>query len=356
MPSIEGGGVEKNLFLISNFLIKKIKNITLISTTKSKIKMFDRNIKFISPKSYYWEKSNKKIKYIIALYLLFLDLLKDKNKLVLCFQANVYCTIMCKIMGVKIITRSNSSPSGWSKNFIKKILFKKILNLSDKIIVNSLDFKNELKTLLGLNSTCIFNPLNTKDIINLSKKKNINFFNKKKTLKIVNVARFTDQKDHLTLLKAVNLIKDQINFQLIIVGRGVNKYKMLDYIRFNKLSNKVKLLNFQKNPYIIMKEADLFILTSKFEGLPNVILEALTLKKGIISTDCPTGPKEILKNGKYGILFKVGDYETLSKKIIYFNENKKKIKKMSSNGKKSLYRFDYNINMNKYLKIINNLL
>ena len=63
-----------------------------------------------------------------------------------------------------------------------------------------------------------------------------------------------------------------------------------------------------------LNQCDLLVLTSKYEGLPNVLLEAQYLKKYIISTDCKTGPREILNNGKYGDLFKVGDYKSLKKK------------------------------------------
>ena len=69
-----------------------------------------------------------------------------------------------------------------------------------------------------------------------------------------------------------------------------------------------------------MKQTNLFVLSSKFEGLPNVLLESLVLKKFIISSDCRTGPKEILLNGKGGLLFKVGDYKMLEKRIKYFFE------------------------------------
>ena len=72
----------------------------------------------------------------------------------------------------------------------------------------------------------------------------------------------------------------------------------------------------------------MFILTSKYEGLPNVLLEAAALKKFIISTNCPTGPKEILKNGKYGYLTKIGDHNGISQKILSFIKNKKKAKKI----------------------------
>ena len=94
--------------------------------------------------------------------------------------------------------------------------------------------------------------------------------------------------------------------------------------------------------------SDLFILTSKFEGLPNVLLEAAVLKKFIISTNCPTGPREILQNGKGGFLFKIGDYKSLSEKILNYHQNKKKLKSKVNHNYKNLKRFDINKNLQKY--------
>ena len=82
---------------------------------------------------------------------------------------------------------------------------------------------------------------------------------------------------------------------------------------------------FQKNPYPYLKKSDLFILSSLYEGLPNVLLEAMSLKKFIISSNCPTGPREILQNGKLGELFRNNDFEDLKKKIIDFHRSKRKI-------------------------------
>ena len=87
----------------------------------------------------------------------------------------------------------------------------------------------------------------------------------------------------------------------------------------------VKLKNFVDNPFPLIKQTDLFVLSSKYEGLPNVLLEALVLKKFIISSNCSTGPKEILLNGKGGYLYNVENYNQLTEKIIFYNENKKKV-------------------------------
>ena len=122
----------------------------------------------------------------------------------------------------------------------------------------------------------------------------------------------------------------------------------MSFIKKNNLSKFVKIVNFKKNPYTYLKKSDLFILTSKYEGLPNVLLEAMTLKKFIISTNCPTGPKEILQNGRYGSLCKVGDFNKVANEIIKFSQNRKRCEKMSNQGYKSLDRFNYNNNLNKY--------
>ena len=100
----------------------------------------------------------------------------------------------------------------------------------------------------------------------------------------------------------------------------------------------------------------LIVLTSKFEGLPNVLLESQALKKFVISSNCPTGPREILDNGKNGFLFKIGDYKDLSKKIIYYNSNKLKLKKMINMGHKRLDRFDLKNNLQKYFLILSKFL
>ena len=96
------------------------------------------------------------------------------------------------------------------------------------------------------------------------------------------------------------------------------------------MNNDIKILDFIQNPYPIIRETDLFILTSKYE-VTKCIIRALTLKKFIISSDCETGPKEILSNGKGGFLFKVGDYKTLAQKIKLYVK-KKKIKKKVKYG------------------------
>ncbi len=353
MPSIEGGGVEKNFFIISNYLASKINQVILITAEKNLSHKL-KNIKIIKPKSNFWRKKGRLRKYIICILLLIKILFTSKKSAVFSFQANLYAILVCKILNTKIISRSNSSPSGWSKNFVKRIIYKIGLNLANIVVVNSIEFKNEMKKKFSVNTTHIYNPLDQKQILDLSKKKVKNFF-PKNALKIINVGRLVDQKNQLTILKAINEIKNLYSIKLILIGRGVDLKKINEFIKINKLSKLVKIL-YTSNPMPYIKQADLFVLSSKFEGLPNVLLESIALKKMIISSSCPTGPKEILSNGKGGLLFKVEDYKELSKKIVFFIKNKKKCKKMSNFSFSQLSRFSNKKNLDKYLNVVKKII
>ena len=352
MPSMDGGGVEKNLIIIANYFIKKFSKISLITYDNRFNKLFDKKIKIINV-----ENKNKNVrkyfKYYKCLKLLIQEYSKNKEILVFSFQANIYTIILSLFFNFKVVTRSNSSPAGWEGGQFKKILFKFFLKFAENIIVNSQQFKKEFKKKFNINTVLIYNPLNKVQIIKKSKKPlKFNFFDDQKSLKIINIARFTDQKDHLTLLKSFEIANKKIKCKLLIMGYGNNKNMINNFIKRKKLTKNIKVINFQKNPYNFLKKSDIFVLTSKFEGLPNVLLEAQVLKKFIISSDCPTGPKEILKNGKYGDLFDVGDYKNLSKKIIRYNKNLKINRSKINLAYNNLKRFDYLKNCEKYFRIV----
>jgi glycosyltransferase involved in cell wall biosynthesis len=356
MPSIEGGGVEKNLFLVSNFLIKKFKKVSLITISKNYKKKFNKSIEFISLSSNTWDSFGRKIKYVLALILLIKEIFNNRNLLVFSFQANIYCIIICKLFGVKVISRSNSAPIGWSQNWLKRTIFKIVLNLADKVMVNSLQFKKDLKKEFNVDAICIYNPLNIKEIKQKSKENTRSIFKSKRKLKILNIGRFTEQKDQKTLLKSLNYLKRDLDYEAVLVGKGILKDNLIKYIEENNLKNNIKILNFVDNPYKLIKQTDIFVLSSRFEGLPNVLLEALVLNKFVISSDCPTGPKEILLNGKGGLLFKTGNYKDLVKKILFYDANKNKCNKLLKIAIKNLNRFDYQRNQIKYYDLVKSLL
>ena len=353
-PSIDHGGVEKNLFLLTGFLKKHLKNVTVITSNFSDKKYFSKKVKVLTPPKNFFEFKNRFIKNIICSIILLKLILKNKKILLFSFNANLYATIIAKIFSIKILIRINASHKLWGKNFFKKFIFNFFLKFPDKIIVNSLDLKKEIDKEFNIKSKCIYNPFEKKRI-SKSKNNKKNLFNaKKKTLKILFLGRLVDQKDPFTFLKAINKIPDEIKFKSLIIGSGYMKRDILKFIFNNNLKNKLSHLDYTQKAMQYLNQCNLLVLSSKYEGLPNVLLEAQFLKKYIISTNCPTGPREILLGGKAGDLIKVNNSKILKKKIIeyYKNKNKKIYKKKIELGYKELYRFDFNTNCQKYLKLI----
>jgi len=159
----------------------------------------------------------------------------------------------------------------------------------------------------------------------------------------------------MTLLKAINEIKDKIKIKLLIIGEGDQKSNLFSFIKQNNLKKIVNIKDRIENPFPYILKSEIMILSSRFEGLPNILLEALALKKFIISSNCPTGPSEILDSGKGGFLFKVGNFKDLGNKILIYKKQKAKCKKLKKFALKRLGRFHFKKNLLEYYNILNKL-
>ncbi len=221
--------------------------------------------------------------------------------------------------------------SGYPKmNFLREILWKKISKKIFKVFCPT----NE--TIESLNKKKIFEKnklyLLEDPIIEISKikKKNnqkiIDFLINKKF--ILAIGRLSIQKNFILLLNFFKkeTIKDP-DLYLIIAGEGELKSKFDQFLTQNKLENKIIFLGFQNNIHNLLKKCFCFISTSLWEDPGFVLVEAAVNNTSIISSDCPSGPKEILKNGKGGILFQ-------SNNLLSLEESYEKFKKLN---KKEIY-------------------
>jgi glycosyltransferase involved in cell wall biosynthesis len=132
---------------------------------------------------------------------------------------------------------------------------------------------------------------------------------------IVAVGRLERQKDFTTLLKAFALLRNQRPARLMILGEGTERSQLEALIRNLEIVNDVWLPGFIDNPYPYMKHADLFVLSSIFEGLPTVLIEAMAVGTPVVATDCQSGPKEIFNAAHYGTLIPVQDPQGLAEVI-----------------------------------------
>lgn len=352
-PSIEGGGVERNIKLIFKTLDKKLRN-KVYFVSYDKMNGLDKSIINIKP-IFKVKIKNRILKYLICILTIIRIYLSNKDLVIFSFQANVYAIILAKILRIKIIIRANSAPSVWTNKF-KIFIIKIFYTLADKIIVNSLEFQKEVKNIFNVNSTVIYNPIDKKELINYSKiKTKFSFFDKdKRSLKIINIGRLTYQKNQIELLKLVKSLKDRMPLKLLIIGNGPEKFKLNEYINNNNLKNHVKILPYTNNPYVYLRKSQIFILSSLYEGLPNVLIEATLFKLICISYKCKSGPKEILKNGRGGFLVKLHDVKKISNILIkyYYSKNKSSFKKMTYFSFKNIERYDLNRQKNTYQKLI----
>jgi glycosyltransferase involved in cell wall biosynthesis len=126
------------------------------------------------------------------------------------------------------------------------------------------------------------------------------------------VGRFTRQKDFPTLIRAIADVREERPIRLLILGDGPERPRMEAVVTELGLEDVVRLPGWVGNPYPYMAAADVFVLSSRWEGLPSVLIEALFCGAPVVATDCPSGPMEILEGGKHGVLVPVGDVGALA--------------------------------------------
>lgn len=212
---------------------------------------------------------------------------------------------------------------------ISKIFYPIFYNRCNKLFSNSVHINKDLKDNFGIKipMEVIYNPI-------ILPKKTIepsSLDNKKEQLRIITVGSLTKRKNHIMIFRA---IQNTTNFNLTILGGGPLKKKLLNKKRIKKLGNKVCLAGKVKNVNEYLLQSDCFVLTSFTEGFPNVLLEAMAVGLPCISTNCLSGPLELLNEnkevninngefyeGKYGFLINNDDHVGLKRALKYLRNN-----------------------------------
>ena len=197
----------------------------------------------------------------------------------------------------------------------------------------------------------IYNPVEV-DKIRLKSQDKITIFKEKSNVKnIIAVGRLVEAKDYFTLLRAMKIVLNKENVKLNIIGKGILEETLKKTSKDLGIDNSVQFLGFKTNPYKYMRESDLFVLSSKREGFGHVIVEAMAVGVPVISTNCNSGPAEIIKDDKYGVLVPVGDYKTLAKKIVELLRNENLRQYYREIGPQRARDFEAKKIVNKYEKI-----
>jgi len=173
-----------------------------------------------------------------------------------------------------------------------------------------------LKDITGLNDEkirAVHNPVVTPDILEMGREPLYHhWFTQEEVPIILGIGRLTKQKDFHTLINAFALVRHNRKCRLVILGDGADLDNLRSLARNRGVSDDIDFPGFQKNPYAYLSRSSLFVLSSRWEGFGMVLVEAMALGIPVVSTDCPSGPGEILEDGKHGILVPVEDPSALA--------------------------------------------
>lgn len=355
-PYSKIGGADLSISRLINNLDKKKFEIDFIYLNQQSLTKYlkKRKVNFIKIKSERSLFSIFKIRHYLKK-----DFSKNYKKYIFLSNQNfaniLSFPILFKLNWIKhlLIERNHIDEFKYDSSIKKKIIFflmKYFYKRADAIIGISKKLSEDLSEHIKKKCITIYNPAFDTNIFKLSKEK---ISLKKKKNMILTIGRLENQKDIMTILKAFKLLIKKINANLVIIGYGSQFDKLKNFIKRYKLQKNVIILTNVSNPFPYYKLADTFVLSSKFEGFANVLVEAAMFKINIISSNCNAGPKEILLNGRYGQLFDIGDFIKLSTQMY----KSLKIKNLYNKNQffNSLQRFNLKTNVSKYLNLFDQI-
>ena len=165
---------------------------------------------------------------------------------------------------------------------------------------------------------------------------------------LVLAGRLSEQKNHKLMFQAMKRLCGEADYRLILLGMGELEEELKSCCMALGLMEKVDFYGYVKNPYPFYAQADAVVLSSRYEGLPTVLIEALACGARVISTDCPSGPREILENGRYGTLVPPENAEALAEGIREALKRKPDKKELEKRGR----IFSVSESVRRYLEVL----
>ncbi len=195
----------------------------------------------------------------------------------------------------------------------------------------------------------ILNPVITPDLFQKSRVKLSHpWFLPGQPPVVLGIGRLTAEKNYKLLIEAFRLVRKRLPARLLILGEGILRPELEALIAAYGLEHDVSLPGFVENPYVYLANAALFVLSSDYEGLPTVLIEALAVGRSIISTDCQSGPREILEEGKFGSLVPVGDVDILAERMHFHLQGKFD----APNPESALHAYELDTVTRQYLRLL----
>jgi len=358
LGGLGGGGAERVASNLMQHLNRNRFNITLVLCEDEVVYPIPDDIKK------YVLLDNKKnifFKHFTKILNFYRILIKEKPDVILSFIEypniiNVLFKYIFPLRNIKHIISVRIYSSIYLKDsFLVKTLCKVFYKKADKVIAVSKGCANDLNKRFGVpvdKVIAIYNPLDLKNIDKLKNEEIQDHWFKNDNPKIIAVGRLDKAKGHDYLLRAFKIVRENgINADLIILGEGKERDNLKNLAKELKIEDYVMLPGFERNPYKFVSKSGIFVLSSLYEGFPNVLIEAMACGVPVIATRCPSGPEEIITDGVNGLLVPVKDEKALAEAMIDLLMDKNKLERLAKEGRKKAEDFDVEKIVKEYEKV-----
>lgn len=346
LPNLNGGGAERMMSLICNNIDQSKFKVKLLLLDKKGVYLENLN-SLVSVDSLESKKVSKSFFKILNY------IKKEQPDIVFSTLGHMNCLIALLIpffrKKIKFIARESNIVSLENRSFIEKLIIKIMYKNFDVIISQSDDMTNDLKENWKIKDSKIKKINNFSDKDFLEKKINEELSEKfsEEKINLISVGRLSKQKRFDKLIESFKNWKNEKDYHLYILGEGEEELKLKELAYKLKLSEKISFLGFQKNPYKYLKNSDVYILSSDYEGFPNVLLEANLCGIPILTNNCKGGINEIVENGVNGYIRNISD--------INFYEKINELLEMRKNPNHLKEYVDKKFNKKKIIKEYENI-
>lgn len=370
--SLDGGGAERVVSILLNNFVEKYECYLIIMENKISYEL-DKRINIIRLD----EKSNqngivKLLRLPIISYKLSRVIKKHNFSQITSFlyrsnYVNILAKYLCTHRAVisERIAPSSMYEDNSISSKISRFLIKNLYNKADKIVSVSKAIENDLIESFGvnINQKVIYNPYDIEKIKQLSKEDVSYEIDRNKS--IITVGSLGQRKNHILLINAFSKLDDK-EYKLYILGKGEEESNLKNLVNELELNERVVFLGFDNNPYKYLSKCEIFILASNSEGFPNVLAEAMVCKCSVISTDCLSGPREILSPdtdvsfllkdkielAEYGILTPIKNIDKLQEAMNLIIDDESLRKKYQDKAKQRVNDFRIDKIIKQYEEII----
>jgi glycosyltransferase involved in cell wall biosynthesis len=339
-PSFNGGGAERVAVNLANYYAEIGHNVSIIA-----FKAAGPYANQVSERVMVID-LNSRARYVFFKLLNALRARQPGLVLSVIRDANIFVGLSSYFIRARIIFREANTMNAVAsmptyKKFLFIFLMRHAYKRADKVIANSNDTKQDLlkNNIVSAEKTQVIgNPVLAPNFENLVEQELTHCWLGNREYKtILNVGRLHKLKNQYLLIKAFGLVHAKLpNSRLVVLGVGEEKDKLIALIGELGLKDVVEIIPFQQNPYPYYKAADVFVLTSDWEGFGNVIVEAMASETAVISTNCPGGPKMILNNGEFGVLVEPNNAQKLADAIKSELENPSSLEQIAKSKQRAM--------------------